>query len=749
MEVTQKFLSLHQSLTDIGHHNGTLSEDTDELIEKVLKTCADKLAVGRVSLWYLSPSNEQLICQKLYALESQHFDAGHVIERDYCPKYFQRLLEQEICYCENVEEYDFLSELLSFYFQPLNIKSILEVPIFAEGAFKGVLCIEQTATTRHWDVADMAYAASIAEILSLTHVKKSWRAALRQLSHLEQIDPLTNLENRLFFDKRIRQSLASAGEDYPCAVILIGIDNFTAVNDNFGYLFANNVLCKVANRMENLKSNEVFFPARVDGDVFGVWLPNQHNELKLEPFLLLLKALFLKPFMTPGGELVSLSASIGVMVSNKSDLVEQDPIRRAEQAMVKGKENNPGVITYFKPEWLEQHQQTLKFEREFNDALTSGQIVPHYQPILNRTYQQDGIRLEALVRWVHPMDGLIAPFKFLPLAKRLGLMQELGDVVIEQVCKDINILIAEGLPLLSVAVNVSSEQLLSPTFCQRVEELLTEYEIAPSLIEIEIVEELIAGDSTAINKQLDSLSELGLKLSIDDFGTGYSSLSRLKNFNISKLKIDKSFVDGILTSEEDICIARSIIGLAKGMRIEIVAEGVETKAQAEWLLEHGCDFLQGYLFSKPIAPSELFNFFSAESAFPTFEPATYHIDNQSSVMAVKATGIWEGQITQRCFREVEAELIKAPQPKWAFYIDATEMDVGTLDFQYGVKQGIGRLKQHNLRATVFLVSNNDLVRYQLEILNVETPDYQRRIFTDANLAHEWLVNHGYIHGSES
>ncbi|WP_413694359.1 putative bifunctional diguanylate cyclase/phosphodiesterase [Psychromonas sp. KJ10-2] len=283
--------------------------------------------------------------------------------------------------------------------------------------------------------------------------------------------------------------------------------------------------------------------------------------------------------------------------------------------MLKAKANGNGRVSYFNPIWLIEHQEEASLEHEFVDALNNGEIVAFYQPIIQQNYQSSGFSLEALVRWLHPTKGVITPNIILPIAKRLGLMGLLGMVIFEQTCVDIKRFKALGLKLKRISVNISSEQLFSPQLINQIESCLKEQKVPTALVEFEIVEELMAGDFQVLSTQIDKLTDLGIQLSIDDFGTGYSSLSRLKNLNVSKLKIDKSFVDGLPHGDEDICIVKSIIGLAKGMGLDIVAEGVETQEQASWLFENGCDYLQGYLISKPIHADDLLTLMSQQNDF--------------------------------------------------------------------------------------------------------------------------------------
>jgi diguanylate cyclase (GGDEF)-like protein len=612
MDLIDKFLHLQQSLVKLGFQDGNLEQDAGHKIKAILRSCCQQLKVSRVSLWGFNNDKKSILCHDLYIQAEDSFQQGLRIDDSSCPHYFEALKTNRVINVDHARTDVRTNEFLASYLKPLNIHSMLDAPIFRNGELTGVICIEQCGHQKSWDMAEISYCVSVADTISLIYAQSDWFVEKQKMRYMERIDPLTNLENRLFFQKRIDQAIHSSIESYECAVILIGLDSFTNINDRFGYSFANKLLTEIANRLESIDTVLNANLSRVGGDIFAFWVTRIKHDSSLHEFLEKLENVFKKTVKSPCGELIQVSAGIGVLKGQLNELVNSHPIRRAELAMLKAKERLPRTVCYFEPSWLKKLQQELAFEADFRKAIKNGQIVPHYQPIVAETYKTSGFSLEALVRWEHPSKGILSPQIILPIAKRLGVMKEVGDVVLKQACHDIKRFLDMGLDLKKVSVNISSEQLFNAHFIQQIQSYLKVYKISHSLLEFEIIEELIAGDSIILTKQLEQITKLGINLSIDDFGTGYSSLSRLKHLNVSKLKIDKSFVDGLPTNEDDICIAQSIIGLAKGMGLQIVAEGVETTEQANWLYVNGCEFIQGYLISKPMNADAVFEFFAAK-----------------------------------------------------------------------------------------------------------------------------------------
>jgi diguanylate cyclase (GGDEF)-like protein len=616
MGLLDKFLTLQQSLTNLGVQNShSEKDDTNKKIQLILKSCCQSLNVSRASLWLFSENKQSIVCQYLYINNEDRFEAGLEIFESSCPEYFKALNSNRVINANNARTDFRTKEFLDNYLTPLNIMSLLDAPIFSDGQLSGVLCIEQTSEVQNWDMAEISYSVSVADCISLIYAQSSWFSEKQRMRYLERVDPLTNLENRLFFQKRLNQDISSADITSKCAVILIGLDDFTNINDRFSYNFANKILCKIARRLEKIKSEVPYNLSRVGGDVFALWIPEIKNQTILEAIIVSIKLQFSRQFKTLTNEMIHLSAGVGVFSGDVVEFRGKDPLRKAEIAMLKAKKSNKDAVCHFNPAWLFENQQEALLENEFVAALGNGEIIAFYQPIVQQDYQTSGFALEALVRWDHPTKGIISPYIILPIAKRLGLMEELGLTIFEQVCRDIRLFTDVGLNLIKVSVNISSEQLFSSLLVEQIKERLDAQQVSPSLIEFEIVEELISGDFNTLSKQMEKLTDLGINLSIDDFGTGYSSLSRLKHLNVSKLKIDKSFVDGLPNDENDICIVKAIIGLAKGMNLLLVAEGVEQEEQANWLFENGCDCLQGYFISKPIQPADIIKLMTQKGNF--------------------------------------------------------------------------------------------------------------------------------------
>ena len=739
MDLVNRFLKLQHSLVEVAYQEGYLEQDINAKVKNILKKCSELLQTSRISLWCFNDDDSSISCQHLYIQAENQFYSGMKIDESSCPNYFKALKSNRVINVDDARTDKRTSEFTDGYLTPLNIYSMLDAPVFSSGKLSGVICIEQTDKKRQWDMAELSYAVSVADSISLIFAQEHWFSEKQKMRYMERIDPLTNLENRLFFQKRINQATLNSINNDNCAVVLLGLNNFTSINDRFGYIFANKVLCEVARRIENSPTKLSFNLSRVGGDIFALWITPYTDTQTLNSFIDILKLQFEREIKAPVNEMIQVTAAIGVFTSKLRNIRDSDPIRKAEVAMLAAKSDAADSVCYYQSEWEKNNQQALQLESEFVFALNNQQIIPHYQPILSKNYQQEGFSLEALVRWQHPIKGLLSPYIILPIAKKLGLMKELGDVILEQACKDAAIFRNNGLSLNKISVNISSEQLFSPNLIPQTQALVEKYKIDYSSIEFEIVEDLIAGDSQVLEQQLENIRELGIELSIDDFGTGYSSLSRLKHLNVSKLKIDKSFVDGLPNNDSDICIAKSIIGLAKGMKLKIVAEGVETEEQARWLLENGCDYLQGYLLSKPIDINDIEAFMKKPSKFPNTTKANYSFNFEGNVLQVSVSGLWGLNISQQFFNQMVNLVTEETKQNWAILIDATALSVGTLDFQQTIIDNINRLYEMKLSASVYIISDNDLVNYQLELLRLPNSSHPVEFFTNKKAAENWLA----------
>jgi predicted signal transduction protein with EAL and GGDEF domain len=343
--------------------------------------------------------------------------------------------------------------------------------------------------------------------------------------------------------------------------------------------------------------------ARTGGNEFALIIRNSGQRQNLERTTEELLDQLLKPLAIYEHKIqVTLSAGVCFYPDDGADA--DTLLRHAETAMHQAKERGHNTARFFNAQISREARARFTLERQLRKATENGSLSVLYQPIVAADSRRI-VSAEALVRWQHPEHGLLSPAEFLPLAKAAGMMYDIDKAVISRVCEDIYTLGCSGLQLGQVAINLGAEQVLHPHLPRNIAALLTHFNIAGHQLEFEVTEDVIAHDSAELQHSLQALVQLGPGLSIDDFGTGYSSLSRLKHLPFSKLKIDRSFIQDLPGDKDSGAIVQSIIGLARGLNMKIVAEGVETDAQARWLAERGVDYLQGFKFSRPISLDEL------------------------------------------------------------------------------------------------------------------------------------------------
>lgn len=605
MDIHERFVDLHKSLMMLSHDKGFVDRDRSYRLKAILSHCAEQLQVARVSIWKLNEAADKITCELLCQQQEQVFERGAELFKSDYPKYFQSMAANRIINADDACADDRTSEFADSYLNPLDIKSMLDAPIFASGKLYGVVCIEHTKAGRRWDVAEMSYAAAIADTVSLMNEHDLWLETKAKVELMDRTDSLTSLENRRYFQQRLEKDLAlENATSRNRLLIIVGLDYFTKLNDLRGSKIADSVLLRLSHRFQIVAHLERCSISRLGGDTFGFWVSELEGAERVNKLIESIYQQLSRPINFSTGETIDITASTGVCIYPQAGYQIDSPIRCAEVALEQAKQKERGSVVYFSGDWLEQIQNKREQEQELFQAFENKELRAFYQPIFH-AQTKEIVGLEALVRWRHPDKGILSPFHFLPLMQEMGLINRLGQFMLKQVCIDIKALQSSGQDIKWVSVNLAADQLYNTSLSQELSDLLAEYQLPGSILELEIIEELISQDSELVRAQLTAISELGIRLSIDDFGTGFSSLSRLKHLPVNKLKIDKSFIDGLPDSVDDQCIAQSIIGLAEGMNLDIVAEGVERKEQADWLIAKDCDYLQGYLYSKPISFSEL------------------------------------------------------------------------------------------------------------------------------------------------
>ena len=419
-----------------------------------------------------------------------------------------------------------------------------------------------------------------------------------QLEYQANFDGLTGLPNRNLLGDRIRQAmLISLRSRQEVAVLVLDLDNFKLINNTLGHEQGDALLKMVAERLRgSVRSGDTV--AHQGGDEFTIVI--SADALTENAALIAGKILetIARPFAVNGCELV-ITGSIGISVFPKDGDDVQLLVRNAETAMYRAKEQGRNTCQFYTGEMNARSEARVALEHELRRALERKEFLVYYQPKVSlRTGRITG--MEALVRWNSPDRGMVGPDTFIPLAEETGLIVPLGAWVLRTACAQNKAWQDAGLPALTVAVNLSPRQFRQQNIAVLIEDALTGAGLNPRFLELEITESMVMRDADRVAALLGDLKRLGVSLSMDDFGTGYSSLSYLKRFPFDKLKIDKSFVRDITCDPDNAAIAKAIIAMAHSIHLKVIAEGVETQGQLEYLRSHGCDEMQGYYFSRPV-----------------------------------------------------------------------------------------------------------------------------------------------------
>ena len=424
-----------------------------------------------------------------------------------------------------------------------------------------------------------------------------------ELARLVHHDPLTDLPNRLLFTDRTEQALAySQRQQCGCALLLIDLDHFKIINDSLGHNVGDLLLKAVADRLHRV-FGKGFTVARLGGDEFGVLIESCGQVSQAAALAQQVLELMKGAFDIDRHQLF-ISASVGISVFPSDALNAEQLLRNADSALFKAKSAGREGYALYTEELTAHAQYRFEVASDLRRALEQQELRVYYQPVHDlQTSRLIGV--EALVRWQHPLRGLVSPGEFIPIAERTGLIAEIDAWVLEQACWQMCQWQAAGVELSFVAVNISSRLFARPELYRLVSTVLADTGLNPQLLELEVTESAVMDNSQVALEQMHRLRALGLRLAIDDFGTGVSSLLRLKQMPVQKLKIDQGFVAGLPEDNDDVAIVRAVIALAQSMGLQVHAEGIEQVEQAQFLLDFNCNLGQGYWFGRPMPAKEL------------------------------------------------------------------------------------------------------------------------------------------------
>ncbi len=428
----------------------------------------------------------------------------------------------------------------------------------------------------------------------------------RKVKRLEFHDPLTGLPNRTLFLDRLESAILRAQRSNSLlALLMIDIDNIKLINETLGHDNGDKVIQSVGNHLSDLmrKTDTV---SRSSGDEFNLIIENikdaKHIGLMTKKILQKIEHdVIIKD------QVIRVKSSIGISIFPQDGTDVGSLLSNADAALNRAKQQGGNTFEFYSHQLGKQARRRLELETKLRYALENDELIVYYQPKINlKTDEATG--MEALVRWNHPEQGIIPPDEFIPIAEETGLIIQLGQQVIEKSCYQFKQWQQNDLPITNLSINVSARQFKEQDLVTLLHDTLSKNNLDASHIELELTESTLLGNETQAESILNQLHDMGIKISIDDFGTGYASLAYLKRLPIDILKIDKSFIDGIMFESDDIAIINAICGLAIGLGIKLVAEGIETKEQLEKVKDLNIDFGQGYYWSPPL-PVEKYSHF--------------------------------------------------------------------------------------------------------------------------------------------
>ncbi|KTC78079.1 bifunctional diguanylate cyclase/phosphodiesterase [Legionella brunensis] len=439
-------------------------------------------------------------------------------------------------------------------------------------------------------------------INDITQRREMEKQLVRQATH----DSLTELPNRVLLMDRVEQAILQTKKKKSLlAFLFLDLDRFKMTNDTLGHSIGDKLLQAVSNRLL-IATNDYDTVARLGGDEFVILLPDLSTELQAQQMAQEILHLIEKPFQIDQHSL-KITGSIGISYYPKDGLDYESLMKNADLSMYHAKDSGRNSYRVFEQEMNRRVINHMQLDNALHDAMKRDELYLVYQPLINLKQHQI-VGFEALLRWNSHLLGQVSPADFIGMAEENGLIIDIGKWVLEQACMQTIRWHQQGFKDLTIAVNISGRQFRQSQLPKVIDDVLTRTGLAAKYLELELTESLLVDDIDHAVETMYQLKDMGVKLVIDDFGTGYSSLSYLKQFPVDKLKIDRSFISELMNKENDAAIARAIINLGHSLNLEVLAEGVETEFQKEFIVNNGCDYAQGYYFKPPNTPDALEDF---------------------------------------------------------------------------------------------------------------------------------------------
>ena len=592
-----------QSLLDLAREATISAGELKGALTVITEKASQAMQCKRISVWFLDEAATNLRCVHVFNAGRHENGDGRVIDRRRSSALFEAMHETRTYAVSDVATETRIGDLRMEYLRPNGITAILVAPFRQGQKMRGLMIHEYQGGMREWTRDEASFASSLADFVALAITASDRREAEEKLREMANYDRLTGLPNRSLFMDRLAQGLAKARRARQrVALLFIDVDRFKSINDSLGHHSGDTVLRSIGKRLLGcVRASDTV--ARLGGDEFTVVLENCQDA----EFITMICERILTAVVEPislGETEVNLTCSIGISLFPNDGADGDVLLQNADSAMYKAKDRGRNNYQFFTQDMHVRAMLHLSRENALRKALQRTEMVLHYQPQFD--LKRGGIvGLESLVRWHDPELGLIWPGEFIPLAEETGLIVPLGEWVLQQACQQAKLWYeaAKGRPF-HMAVNLSVRQFGMKNLVEVVRGALDASGLPPEALQLEITESVIMQDVEANIQVLEALKMLGVRIALDDFGTGHSSLLYLKRLPVDVLKIDREFVEVIQRSEYDAAIAHSIIALGESLKLQVIAEGVETVQQMESLLQQGCHTMQGYLLSPPLAEEE-------------------------------------------------------------------------------------------------------------------------------------------------
>lgn len=576
------------------------TSNIDEKIKKALGQVGAFFGVDRTYLFTIDSLNETMTYAYEWCGGGIGAEANTIaaVPLSVFPWWLDQLRTQGMVYIEDIEDMPEAAGSEQDQLRRQGVQSLVSVPVLAGGEMVGFVGIDSVKLRKVWSREKIDSLHILANLMGSALGKVETEAEIDFMAHYDQ---LTQLPNRFHFMKKVEKSLQGLKEDQGLGVIFVDLDNFKLVNDTIGHKGGDDLLRQVADDLQELvRSTDMV--ARFGGDEFMILLTQLPDEAIKETAQRMMEA-FEAPFLV-NNQYFKVTASAGVALYPKDGQTAAQLVKHADMAMYKAKSKGKNQVACCDDGMREESDLVLELTRDLGQAIKKDELRVHYQPQIDLAAgKMTGV--EALLRWQHPRRGMISPGTFIPLAEKNGLINDIGRWVLRQACRQNKAWQDQSMPPLMMAVNLSGTQLLDPKLADYVQDILKETDLDASYLELEITEGIAIKDSDFSLQALTRLKEVGVSLAIDDFGTEYSSLGRLKLLPIDRIKIDMQFVQGIESSPKDQAITTVIIHLGKSLGINVLAEGVETEPQLDFLGQKMCDNVQGFYCFEPMPQEEM------------------------------------------------------------------------------------------------------------------------------------------------